>query len=618
MTAKSTNQTTETESSPVAEFDGSAIAKKLTTRPGVYLYRDAKGKLLYVGKARNLRKRVSSYFDRQHTDQRLFRMVRQIRKIDTHITRTEGEALLLENEWIKSLRPRFNIKLRDDKSYPWIHLTSDHDFPRAYFHRGARNAEGAYYGPYPNAGATRDTLKIIHRVFKLRMCQDSIFDNRSRPCLQYQIKRCTAPCVNFISKQNYAIDVAHAQLLLSGRSSKVRELLMDKMRTASEALEFEQAVILRDQLKTLTQVHAQQFVTAEGGDMDYIGLSQDQGSTVVQIMTIRDGRNLGSKTYRPDNTANSEPADVMEAVLGQYYHVRPPPKEIITSHLPRDHELWLSVLSERAKRKVKLINKPRGDRLQWLKQVVRNAQQSIQSGLAEQASVTARLEDLGKALQLAEPPQRIECFDISHTSGQLTVGSCVVYDHTGINSSQYRRFNIKDIVGGDDYAAMRQVMLRRYKRQQDEGAKLPDLIVVDGGAGQVRQALEILMELDLQHLLVMGVAKGRTRRSGYERWIMPPPLADIKPEPTSMAAHLIQQIRDEAHRFAITGHRQRRSKAKNASALEEIPGIGPKRRRELLQHFGGLQGLRQAGVQEVMQVPGINEQLAERIVGALQ
>ncbi len=605
-------------SAKTEQFDGSSAAKKLSIEPGVYLFRDGKGKLLYVGKARNLRKRVSSYFDRKHEDLRLARMVRQIRKIDTHLTRTEGEALLLENEWIKSLKPRFNIKLRDDKSYPWIHLASEHDFPRAHFHRGARDQGGDYFGPYPNAGATRETLKIIHRVFKLRMCQDSIFEHRSRPCLQYQIKRCTAPCVDYISKQHYAEDVAHAELLLSGRSSKVRELLMSKMRKASEQLEFEQAAILRDQLKTLTQVHAQQFVTAEGGDMDYIALAETQAVVVVQIMTVRDGRNLGSKTYRPDNTANTGAGDIMEAVLGQYYHVRIPPRAIILSHLPKDADMWHAVLSERAKRKVKLISKPRGDRLQWLKQVIRNAEQSIQANLAEQASVTARLESLGKTLGLDEPPQRIECFDISHTSGERTVGSCVVYDHTGINNSQYRRFNIKDITAGDDYAAMRQVLLRRYKRQQEEGAQLPDLIVVDGGLGQVQQALEVLTELELQHLLVMGVAKGRTRRSGYERWVMPPPQPEIKPQPASMAAHLIQQIRDEAHRFAITGHRQRRSKARTTSALQDIPGIGPKRRRELLQHFGGLQGLRQAGVEEVMQVPGISAELAERIVGAIR
>lgn len=600
------------------QFDGSKAAKKLSTEPGVYLFRDTKGKLLYVGKARNLRKRVSSYFDRKHDDARLTRMVRQVHKIDTHLTRTEGEALLLENEWIKSLKPRFNIKLRDDKSYPWIHLTGDHDFPRAHFHRGARNEGGEYFGPYPNAGATRDTLKIIHRVFKLRMCQDSIFENRSRPCLQYQIKRCTAPCVDYISKEKYAEDVAHAQLLLSGRSSKVRDRLMEKMRDASKDLEFEQAAILRDQLQTLTQVHAQQFVTADGGDMDYIALAQQHGMTVVQILTIRDGRNLGSQTYHPDNTADSSPGDIMAAVIGQYYHVREAPKAIILSHLPSEAGLWLQVLSERAQRKVKMIDKPRGTRLQWLKQVVHNAEQSISLSLAEQAGVTERLDALGKALHLDDPPQHIECFDISHTGGERTVGSCVVYDHTGINKSLYRRFNINNITEGDDYAAMRQVLLRRYKRQQAEDARLPDLIVVDGGLGQVRQALEVLSELELQHLLVMGVAKGRTRRSGFERWILPPPQPEVKPQPASIESHLIQQIRDEAHRFAITGHRQRRSKARKTSALEEIPGIGPKRRRDLLQHFGGLQGLRNAGVSELMQVQGINEELAERIVGAVR
>lgn len=600
------------------QFDGSAEAKKLSTEPGVYLFRDGKGKLLYVGKAMNLRKRVSSYFDRRHEDPRLARMVRQIRKIDSHLTRTEGEALLLENEWIKSLKPRFNIKLRDDKSYPWIHLTGDHDFPRAHFHRGARNEGGEYFGPYPNAGATRDTLKIIHRVFKLRMCQDSIFENRSRPCLQYQIKRCTAPCVDYISKEKYAEDVAHAQLLLSGRSSKVRELLVGKMRKASEALEFEQAAVLRDQLQTLTQVHAQQFVTADGGDMDYIALAQAHGKTVVQILTIRDGRNLGSQTYHPDNTADSQPGDIMAAVIGQYYHVREAPRAIILSHLPNESELWQQVLGERAKRKVKLVDKPRGTRLQWLKQVMRNAEESIHLSLAEQAGVNERLEALGKALHLDEPPQHIECFDISHTGGERTVASCVVYDHTGINKSLYRRFNIQNVAEGDDYAAMRQVLLRRYKRQRDEEARLPDLIVVDGGLGQVRQALEVLSELELQHLLVMGVAKGRTRRSGYEKWVMPPPQPSIKPNPTSVEAHLIQQIRDEAHRFAITGHRQRRGKARKVSALEEISGIGAKRRRDLLQYFGGLQGLKKAGVNELTQVQGISKDLAERIIKGIR
>lgn len=600
-----------------ASFDGAAEARKLSLKPGVYLFRDAKGKLLYVGKARSLRKRVSSYFDRTHTDARLARMVRQIRKIDIHLVRTEGEALLLENEWIKSLKPRFNIKLRDDKSYPWIHLTDNHAFPRAHFHRGARNEGGEYFGPYPNAGATRDTLKIIHRVFKLRMCRDSVYHNRSRPCLQYQIKRCSAPCVDYISQKEYARDVKHARLLLSGRSGQVRELLMKQMREASENLAFEQAAVWRDQLQTLTQVHAQQFVTAEGGDIDYIAIAQAHGETVVQILTIRDGRNLGSQTFRPDNTAETVPAEIMAAVLGQYYHIRKPPAVVVLNHLPDSPDLWHQVLSERAGRQVKLIDRPRSTRLQWLKQVENNARESLRLDMAEQSSVEERLNALGKALRLSKPLRHIECFDISHTSGELTVASCVVYDHTGINTSLYRRFNIKDIVAGDDYAAMRQVLKRRYSRIKKEDGKLPDLIIVDGGAGQLQQALEILSELDLGYILLMGVAKGRTRRSGYERWIMPAPQAAIKPEPTSVEAHLVQQIRDEAHRFAITGHRKRRSKAKNQSVLEGITGVGPKRRRDLLQHFGGLQGLRKAGVQELLQVDGINEKLAEKIIAAI-
>ena len=599
-------------------FDGVKLARKLSTEPGVYLFRDARGKLLYVGKARNLRKRVRSYFDRQHDDRRLQRMVSQIRRIDTQLVRTESEALLLENEWIKTLRPRFNIRLRDDKSYPWIHLSSDKDYPRASFYRGARNRGGEYFGPYPSASATRETLNIIYRVFKLRSCRDSVFAHRSRPCLQYQIKRCSAPCVGYISAQDYARDVHDARLLLAGKSSKLRQQLSRRMQQASADLQFEQAAALRDQLQTLSRAESQQFVMADSGDMDYIALAREHGVSVVQLMSVRDGRNLGSQSFFPDNTEQRSDGEIMAAVLGQYYHVRKPPAEIILSQLPDEHELWRQVLSERAGRNVRLVANPRSKRAQWLKQLLHNAAETLRLRLTEQADVSSRLQDLARQLKLDAPPQRIECFDISHSSGQQTVASCVVYDHSGLNRKEYRRFNINGIQAGDDYAAMRQVLTRRYRRLRDAGADMPDLIVVDGGQGQLTQALEVLAELELQHLLVLGVAKGRSRRAGFERWILPPPLPVIKPRADSSAAHLLQLIRDEAHRFAITGHRQARAKASKASTLEQIPGIGAAKRRELLNYFGGLQELRNAGIEELLKVPGISRQLAARIVDALQ
>lgn len=600
------------------DFDGVKLARRLSTEPGVYLFRDARGKLLYVGKARNLRKRVRSYFERQHDDRRLQRMVSQIRRIDTQLVRTESEALLLENEWIKTLRPRFNIRLRDDKSYPWIHLSSGHDYPRASFYRGARNRGGEYFGPYPSASATRETLNLIYRAFRIRSCRDSVFEHRSRPCLQYQIKRCSAPCVGYISRSDYARDLHAARLLLAGKSSRLRAQLTERMQQASADLQFEQAAQLRDQLQTLSRAESQQFVMADAGDMDYIALRREHGVTVVQLMTVRGGRNLGSQSFFPDNTEQRSDAEIMAAVLGQYYHVRKPPAEIILSQLPDEDTLWRQVLSERAGRKVRLVANPRSSRAQWLKQLLHNAEETLRLRLTEQSDVTDRLQDLARQLQLESVPQRIECFDISHSSGQQTVASCVVYDHSGLNRSEYRRFNITGIQPGDDYAAMRQVLTRRYRRLRDAGAVLPDLIVVDGGQGQLTQALEVLADLELQHLLVLGVAKGRSRRAGFERWILPPPQAVIKPKPDSSAAHLLQLIRDEAHRFAITGHRQARAKASKASTLERIPGIGSARRRELLNHFGGLQELRNAGVEELLKVPGISRQLAARIVDALQ
>ena len=598
-------------------FDGKAYAARLPTLPGVYLMRDAKGEPLYVGKARNLRKRVASYFDARPKIDRIMRMVARVRQIEVSLTRTEGEALLLENEWIKSLRPRYNILLRDDKSYPWIVLTTDHEFPRIAFHRGARDSRKQYFGPYPSAGSVRESINLIQKLFRIRNCEDSYFAHRNRPCLQYQIRRCTAPCVDLADRGEYAEQVNDAILFLQGRNQKVLTRLIARMERASQALDFETAAVYRDQINALKQMQAHQFVAGRQADIDFIALAQEQGASCVQVVSVRGGRNLGQRSHFPTQAEGREAGEVLEAFLGQYYQHRLPPAQIVISGAPDNLGLFEVTFSERAQRRVSIQARPRGERRKMLELASGNARQALHMRLASKANLAAQFEALQNLLNLEEVPVTIECFDISHTAGNQTVGACVVFDGNGPVKSRYRRYNLRGIEPGDDYAAMHQVLSRRYARVQAEEGTLPDLILIDGGKGQLSQAEEVLAEHSLAGIPLVGIAKGRARRAGEEEWITNSPRRMLRPGPESPASHLAQQIRDEAHRFAITGHRGRRQKAATKSRLEQIPGIGPRRRRALLNHFGGLQGVNKAGIEELSSVPGISRVLAEEIFRAL-
>jgi excinuclease ABC subunit C len=598
-------------------FDGKAFAARLPTRPGVYLMRDEKGEPLYVGKARSLRKRVASYFDARPKIDRIMRMVARVRLIEVSLTRTEGEALLLENEWIKSLRPRYNILLRDDKSYPWIVLTTDHDYPRIAFHRGARDRTKQYFGPYPSAGSVRESINLIQKLFRIRNCEDSYYAHRNRPCLQYQIRRCTAPCVGLVDREKYAEQVNDAILFLQGRNQKVLTRLISRMERSAQALDFEAAAMYRDQINALKQMQAQQFVAGRQADIDFIALAQEQGSSCVQVVSIRGGRNLGQRSHFPSQAEGREAPEVMEAFLGQYYQQRLPPAQIVVSAAPEGLPLFEATFSEQAGRRVAIQAHPRGERRKMLGLAAGNARQALRLRLASKANMAAQFEALQNLLNLDEPPASVECFDISHTAGNQTVGACVVFDDDGPVKSRYRRYNLRGIEPGDDYAAMRQVLSRRYARVQAEEGTLPDLILVDGGKGQLSQAEEVLAEHSLAGIPLLAIAKGRARRAGEEEWITTSPRRVLHPGPESPASHLVQQIRDEAHRFAITGHRGRRQNAATKSTLERIPGIGPRRRRALLNHFGGLQGVNKAGIEELSSVPGISRVLAEEIFRAL-
>ena len=598
-------------------FDGKAAARKLSTGPGVYLYRDEAGTVLYVGKAANLRKRVASYFDARPKGSRIMRMVSRIAHIDTALTRSESEALLLENEWIKAHRPRYNVLLRDDKSYPWIVMTTDHTFPRIAFHRGRRQKDRTYLGPYPSASSVRESINLIQKTFRVRNCEDTVYAHRTRPCLQYQIKRCSAPCVDLVSPVDYQAQVDDALLFLRGQSQQVIGRLIERMERASAALQFEQAAMYRDQINTLKKMQSQQFVSHGTGDIDVLAMVREQDQTCVQVMTFRGGRNLGQRSYFPAHTAGVEDEQVMAAFLGQFYRERTPPPDLLLSHRLIQQDLYAEAFSERAGRKVRLQAAPRGERRQWLELTRRNAQDALRLNLASDARISAQFEALRELLKLEEAPATLECFDISHTAGNQTVGSCVVFGQQGAVKSLYRRFNLRNITPGDDYAAMRQVLERRYRRVQEEQGELPGLLIVDGGKGQVTQAREILAELGLSEVPLMGVAKGPSRRAGHEEWILEQPARSFIPGPESPASHLVQQIRDEAHRFAITGHRGQRAKAATQSPLEGIAGVGAGRRKALLSHFGGIRGVRQAGVEELASVPGVSKQLAQRIFDAL-
>ncbi len=600
---------------PSSAFDPQSFLKTLTSRPGVYRMLDHAGKVLYVGKAGNLKKRVSSYFQRTLKSPKTQSLVDQIRGIEVTVTRTEGEALLLENNLIKDLKPRYNILLRDDKSYPYIFLSA-HEFPRLSVHRGARRAKGRYFGPYPNAGAVRESLNLLQKVFQVRQCEDSFFRNRTRPCLQHQIERCTAPCVRRITPDQYAEDVRHTVMFLEGRSNQVIDELVQRMEASAERMDYEQAAYYRDQIASLRRVQERQYVSGEGGDLDIIAATVQGGMACVQVFFIRSGHNLGNKGFYPRLPDEASVEEVLMAFIGQFYLGHEVPQELLLSHAVEDQDILQDMLTERAGHKVTLRTRVRGDRAHWLQLAVTNSEQALTARLSSQSGMRRRREALQKALRLSEPPTRMECFDISHTQGEATVASCVVFDEEGPLKSDYRRFNITGITPGDDYAAMEQALNRRYTRLKKGEARLPDILFIDGGPGQTGAAVRVLEELQVEEVLIVGVAKGVERRPGMEVLHIPGQDRTVELPADSPGLHLVQQIRDEAHRFAITGHRQQRGKARTTSPLEQIPGIGPKRRQQLLKQFGGLQEVARAQVDELVNIEGISRTLAQQIYDA--
>ncbi|MCB1647033.1 MAG: excinuclease ABC subunit UvrC [Pseudomonadales bacterium] len=603
------------------KFDPKPFLKNLTTRPGVYRMFDAQDQILYVGKAKSLKSRVSSYFRSTALDAKTMALVSHIHHIETTITNSETEALLLEQSLIKELKPPYNIDFKDDKSYPYIYLSSEDEYPRLAFHRGAKKKKGRYFGPFPSAYSVRDSLNILQKVFGVRQCEDAYFRNRSRPCLQYQIKRCSGPCCGMVSPADYADDVNHAVMFLEGKSRKVVNDYADKMEAASKELAFEKAARYRDQITHLQRIQESQYVTgADEGDIDIVAAVVNPGGTCVLVMMVRGGRMLGNRTYYPRTRLAESPTEVLEAFLPRFYlsgaSGREIPREIVLNARLDDKTALLDVLAEKAGRKVHIADNVRGHRNRWVRLAETNAEQSLGSHLSSRNNLAERFRCLQEALGLEKPPARLECFDISHSSGEATVASCVVFDANGPLKSDYRRFNIDGITPGDDYAAMKQALTRRYKRLKKGEAALPDILFIDGGKGQLSQAIDVLRTLEIEGVLMIGVAKGPSRKAGLEALITPEG-EEIELAPDNPGLHLIQHIRDESHRFAITAHRQRRGKKRNESVLEQISGVGPKRRRALLRHFGGVKGVQSAAIEELAKVEGINLHMAEHIYAAL-
>lgn len=600
-------------------FDAKAFLATLTDLPGVYRMLDSHGTVLYVGKAKNLKKRVASYFRENLSSPRIAHMVSQIAQIETTATRTEAEALILENNLIKSLSPRYNILFRDDKSYPYIVLSRD-DYPRLGFYRGNPDRKAEYFGPYPSSWAVRESIHLLQKMFRLRTCEDSVFANRSRPCLLFQIKRCSGPCVQRISEDDYAADVQLAAMFLSGKQLEVTKRLMRSMEDASSRLAFEQAAIYRDQIQSLHQVQEKQFVSSsKGEDVDIIAALAEAGQICVNIAMVRGGRHLGDRPLFPSNAGESSAADAIAAFIRQHYAAHPVPGQVLITPALNDEEKLEaeSLLVELAGRPVPLQEARSQQQKAWIDMARQNARLAIIARNQASAQQEKRLSALQEALQLPEGISRIECFDISHTLGEATVASCVVYQGSGMKKSDYRRFNIRDIQPGDDYAAMRQAVSRRYERVANGEGVAPDLILIDGGAGQVSSAYSALADLGLSELAMIGVAKGEERRPGLETLIFPGGREAVQLPPEHPALHLIQEIRDEAHRFAITGHRAQRGKTRKTSRLESLPGIGPARRKELVSRFGGLAGVLGASIDQLAEVPGISREMAEKIHSAL-
>lgn len=610
--------TTGTALSEDAGFDSKTFLKSLTHRPGVYRMLNGKGKVIYVGKAGDLRKRVGSYFQRKQTDAKTASMMLAVADVEVTVTNTETEALILEYNLIKEHRPRFNVTLRDDKSYPYIYISTDHPFPRLRFHRGARTGKGRYFGPYPSTGTVRKTLSELQKLFQVRQCNDSFFRNRSRPCLQYQIKRCTAPCVGYVDETTYRSDIDAAIGFLEGRNRNIVDMMVGRMEAAAAEQNYEQAARYRDQISRLKKVEAEQLISrTNAGDLDVLGVASSRGTHCVTLLFIRGGKVLGSRDFFPKIAGDATEAQILSGFLPQYYLNKSSPAEIIVDAEIDDRALLQSGFSERSGHNVVIKHRVRGDRLRWLQLARTNADQGVKLHVASNATIRNQFAALGEFLGLDAPPARLECFDVSHTSGEAAVASCVVFNQAGPFKSDYRRFNVTPAKGGDDYAAMREALRRRYGRIKKGEVPIPDVLFVDGGKGQLAEAIAVLDDLELGWLQVVAIAKGTTRRPGMEQLFLAGSSAPSILPQDSPALHLIQQIRDEAHRFAITGHRQRRAKTRKTSRLEQIPGLGPQRRRELLKQFGGLQGVRGAGIDDLLKVRGISRALAERIYNDL-
>ncbi len=594
-------------------FDAKSFVGSLPARPGVYRMLDEKGEILYVGKARSLRSRVASYFQPGNVQPKVQALIAKTVAMEVTITNSDTEALLLELNLIKKHRPRYNVILRDDKSFPFLRLLSDHEFPSLTLYRGSRKESGRFFGPYPSAGAVRETLHQLQKLFRLRDCEETYFANRSRPCLQYQIQRCTGPCVGLISREEYARDVGAATKVLEGRNDEANQELARRMEQAAANFEYEEAAKIRDQLAHLKTVQAQQIVTTDvRHDADIIGLAPGSGEYCVALMFVRGGRSLGSTTFFP-KAPFAEPQEVLAAFIAQYYAEREAPAEIIVPQAFDDIDVLEAALAERSGHRVRIATRVRGIRARWLQMMQGNAQQALNMRGLARASVESNLEELRDLFDLAETPHRIECFDISHIAGTDTIASCVVFGVEGALKNEYRRFNIAGIAPGDDYAAMRQALTRRYKRIRDGEVIAPDILLIDGGKGQLNAAAKVLAELEIKDVTLIGVAKGPDRRPGQEQLFRMDSDTPLLLPPDSSALHLIQRVRDEAHRFAIAGHRRKRAKRHNESILETIPGLGPVKRRELLKQFGGLQGILRAGVDDFVQVRGLGRSLAEVI-----
>lgn len=593
-------------------FDAKAFINSLPARPGVYRMLDADGTILYVGKAGSLKARVGSYFRADQLHPKVQALVRQIAGIEVTVTNSDTEALLLEHNLIKRHRPRFNVILRDDKSFPYVHLSA-HEFPRLSFHRGTRRIAGRLFGPYPNASAVHETQNQLHKLFRLRSCKDSYFANRSRPCLEYQIGRCSAPCTQMITKAAYARDVQAAVMVLEGRAAEVSGRLGRDMDEAASRLDYERAAVLRDQLAALTDIQAHQVVSrAKGGDADVIALAEEGGEFCIALMFIRGGQLLGSSTFHPRAPISDAP-EVLSAFIAQHYLEREAPSRILLSHAIEDAAVLEASLGERAGRRVSIGRARRGLPQRWVQLALQNAGNALRMRAASQASLEGQLAELGAFLGLPQPPARIECFDVSHTQGEATIASCIVFGPAGPLKAEYRRYNISGIEQGDDYGAMRQALARRFRRRKEEAAPMPDLLLIDGGAGQLAEAARVLRELEIALSAVAAIAKGADRRAGQERIFLLGRQAPSILPPDSKALHLIQRVRDEAHRFAISGHRRSRARSRQTSMLEAVAGLGPARRRALLKQFGGLQGVLRAGVEDLARAPGIGPALAQSI-----